>query len=76
MPVCTETPQYPNSAYFSCVSRQYVSSSSAGDHIPDYDMPMPGTMQSGQSYSSSTLNTHYNYQVTSLIFNSITFFNH
>ncbi|KAL4216896.1 neuroligin protein binding [Mactra antiquata] len=46
--------------------RQFMSLSSAGggDNIPDYDMPMPGTLQSqsGHNYSSSTLNTHYNYQ--------------
>ncbi|XP_052814372.1 uncharacterized protein LOC128241470 isoform X5 [Mya arenaria] len=45
---------------------QYLSQSAGGgDGIPDYDMPVGGTMQSGQSYSSSTLNTNYNYQVTS-----------
>ncbi|XP_053386148.1 uncharacterized protein LOC123539409 isoform X3 [Mercenaria mercenaria] len=40
---------------------RFMSSTSGGDAIPDYDLPVPGTLQSG--YSSSTLNTHYNYQV-------------
>jgi len=43
------------------VCRQYLA---GGDNIPDYDMPM-GNIHSGNSYSSSTLNTHYNYQVES-----------
>ena len=37
-------------------------SSSSGGGLPDYDLPVgSGTLQSG--YSTSTLNTHYNYQV-------------